>query len=227
MSGLPAFPARSSKVQSNGRKRRSCRPVRRYVTSCRDSDRKRSARAESRCPTGRSNTTLSPDRGAELGCEVEGRAGPRPLLDRNPLKGFRKPTEKNPRRVALTEDEYRALLKVSRRVDWRFHVALVLAHDTRHRIGAIRQLRWADIDFAGKAIFRRAEHDKSGHERATPVTADALAALDEARTRNPGTGDTPVLPPPGPDSCGLGTDARKRVAFAEAEVRQRPDGPAA
>ena len=57
----------------------------------------------------------------------------RPLLDRNPLKGFRKPTEKNPRRVALTEDEYRALLKVACRVDWRYRVALVLAHETGQR----------------------------------------------------------------------------------------------
>ena len=60
------------------------------------------------------------------------------LLDRNPLKGLKTPTEKNPTRVVLGEEEYQALLKVSHRVDWRFHVALVLAHETGHRIGAIR-----------------------------------------------------------------------------------------
>ena len=64
----------------------------------------------------------------------------RQLLDRNPLKGLRKPVEKNPVRVVITDKEYRALLKVSRRVGWRFHVALVLAHETGHRIGAIRKL---------------------------------------------------------------------------------------
>ena len=37
--------------------------------------------------------------------------------------------------MVLAEDEYRALLEVSRRVDWRFRVALVLAHETGHRIG--------------------------------------------------------------------------------------------
>ena len=68
------------------------------------------------------------------------------LLASNPLRGLRTPTEKNPTRVVLSEDEYQALLGVSRQVDWRFHVALVLAHETGHRIGAIRQLRWADID---------------------------------------------------------------------------------
>ena len=135
----------------------------------------------------------------------------RPLLDRNPLKGFRKPTEKNPKRVALTEDEYRALLKVACRVDWRFRVALVLAHETGHRIGAIRQLRWEDIDFEGATILWRAEHDKSGHEHATPVTGDALAALDEARRTNPGTAKRRCCPRPGirwrvraPLGCTLG-----------------------
>ena len=77
--------------------------------------------------------------------------------------------------MVLAEEEYRALLKVSRRVDWRFHVALVLAHETGHRIGAIRQLRWSDIDFEGGTILWRAKHDKSGYEHVTPVTDEALA----------------------------------------------------
>ena len=55
------------------------------------------------------------------------------LLDSNPLRGLRTPTEKNPTWVVLAEDEYRALLKVSRKVDWRFHVVLVLAHETGQR----------------------------------------------------------------------------------------------
>ena len=50
------------------------------------------------------------------------------LLDRNPLKGLRKAVEKNPVRVVVTDEEFRALLEMSRQVGWRFHVALVLAH---------------------------------------------------------------------------------------------------
>ncbi len=68
------------------------------------------------------------------------------LLEANPLRGLKTPREKNPTRVVLSEDEYQALLQVSREMDWRFHVALVLAHETGHRIGAIRQLRWSGID---------------------------------------------------------------------------------
>ena len=118
------------------------------------------------------------------------------LLDRNPLKGLRKPREKNPARVVLTEDEYRALLGVSRQVGWRFHVALVLAHETGHRIGAVRKLRWDDIDLDGETIRWRSEHEKTGYEHTTPVTPEAVAALEEARRRNPATGDAPVLPSP-------------------------------
>ena len=118
------------------------------------------------------------------------------LLDSNPLKGLKTPKEKNPVRVVLSEEEYQALLEVSRPVDWRFRVALVVAHETGHRIGAIRQLRWSDIDMEGGVVLWRAEHEKSGYEHRTPVTAEALAVFREARTRNPETGDTVVLPSP-------------------------------
>ncbi len=120
----------------------------------------------------------------------------RMLLDRNPLKGLRMPMEKNPNRVVLAEDEYQALLGVSRQVGWRFHVALVLAHETGHRIGAIRHLRWADIDFEHGEIRWRAEHEKTGYEHVTPVTDDAVVALEEARRMSTGTATAPVLPAP-------------------------------
>ena len=116
------------------------------------------------------------------------------LLASNPLKGLKAPVEKNPLRVVLSDEEYRALLKVSHRVDWRFHVALVLAHETGHRIGAISKLQWTDIDFEGRTIRWRAEHEKTGYEHRTPATDKAIAALEEAQERNPARGNAPVLP---------------------------------
>lgn len=124
----------------------------------------------------------------------DGRGGV--LLDRNPFKGYKTPKEKNPTRVKLSDEEYQALLKVSMDLDWRFHVALVMAHETGHRIGAIRQLRWSDIDLEQKLIRWRAETEKTGYEHVTPMTADAKAALELARSNNPGIGDAPVLPAP-------------------------------
>ncbi|MCY3678984.1 MAG: site-specific integrase [Gemmatimonadetes bacterium] len=127
------------------------------------------------------------------------------LIESNPLRGLRTPMEKNPTRVVLTEEEYQALLGVSRKVDWRFRVALVLAHETGHRIGAVRKLRWDDIDLEGETIRWRSEHEKTGYEHTTPVTPEAVAALEEARRRNPATGDAPVLPSPKDPSSSVAT----------------------
>ena len=138
------------------------------------------------------------------------------LLQANPLRGLKAPRQKNPARVVLTEDEYRALLEVSGRIGWRFHFALVLAHETGHRIGAIRKLRWADIDFEDATIRWRAENEKTGYEHITPVTAEALAALEVARDRNPRTQGVLVLPSPtDPTRCAGAGLARSWWCRAE------------
>ena len=134
---------------------------------------------------------------------------------------------------------------MSRQVGWRFQVALVLAHETGHRIGAIRELRWPDINFEDRTIRWRAEHEKTGYEHITPLTDEALAALEEARRMNRGTGNAPVLPSPqdarrcigrvsahimveqGADARGAGSEARQRLALTQTQVRQRPYGHAA
>ena len=124
------------------------------------------------------------------------------LLESNPLRGLKLPKEKNPRRVVLTQAEYEALLRVAGGVDWRFRVALVLAHETGHRIGAICQLRWFDIDLDAGTIRWRGEHEKTGYEHQTPITSTASAVLAEARRRNPGIGEAPVMPAPkDPSAC--------------------------
>jgi integrase len=119
-----------------------------------------------------------------------------PLLHRNPLRGLTPPKEKNPLRVVMTDAEYAAMLPASEGIDWRFRVALVLAHETGHRISAIRQLRWSDIDLEGAQIRWPAQTEKSGYEHVTPMTEAAQKALEEARAHRPGIGDAPVFPAP-------------------------------
>ena len=147
------------------------------------------------------------------------------LLESNPLRGLRPPAEKNPTRVLLTEAEYEAMLQALLAVDWRFRVALVLAHETGHRIGAIRQLQWSDIDIDGGRIRWRGRHEKTGYEHRTPITAEALAVLDEARRQNPGIGDVPLLPAPkDPSACVSRSLVRdwwnKAVALAGLEPKR-------
>ena len=148
----------------------------------------------------------------------------RPLLESNPLRGLKAPREKNPTRVMLTEPEYTGLLEVSAEVDWRFRVALVLAHETGHRIGAIRQLRWSDIDLAGRTIRWQGEHEKTGYEHRTPMSAEALAVLEEVRSENPGIGDAPLLPTPkDPARCVSRWLARGWWEKAEELARLEPE----
>ena len=67
-------------------------------------------------------------------------------------------------------------------------------------------VRWSDIDTERHTIRWRGEHEKTGYEHRTPVTAEALAVLEEARMHNPGIGDSPVLPAPkDPLASGAGT----------------------
>ena len=55
-------------------------------------------------------------------------------------------------------------------------------------------IRWSDVDMEAGVIRWRAEHERTGCEHRTPVTADALAVPEEARRENPGIGDAPLLP---------------------------------
>jgi integrase len=118
------------------------------------------------------------------------------LLDRNPLRGLRPPREESPKRPTITPERFEKMISVSERVGWRFSVALVLANETGHRIGAIRQLVWADIDFDAGSVRWRKMNDKIGLEHVTPLTRPALGALEKARRHNPGVGDAWVFPAP-------------------------------
>ena len=52
-------------------------------------------------------------------------------------------------------------------------------------------IRWSDIDFDGETIRWRAEHEKTGYEHTTPLTAEALAVLEEARRMSRGDRESP------------------------------------
>ena len=63
-----------------------------------------------------------------------------------------------------------------------------------------------------------AEHEKTGYEHRTPVSAEALGVLEEARWRNPGIGDLPVLPAPKDASMCVGQWPMARDWWEKAEV---------
>ena len=124
----------------------------------------------------------------------DGRGGM--LLDRNPLKGLPLPKQENPKRPLVLRDRFEAMLKVADEVDARMGLALVLAHGTGHRIGAIRQLRWSDIDLQRKLVRWRAENDKLDFEHVTPLTVGVVEALEKERRSHPAVGDAWLFPSP-------------------------------
>jgi len=103
------------------------------------------------------------------------------LLDRNPLLGYAPPAEASPRRPIVTASEYEALLAVSDPIHPLFCLALIVVHETGHRIGAVRLLRWADMDLEHQLVRWRAENDKIGYEHETWLTPTAVEALQTAR----------------------------------------------
>jgi integrase len=103
------------------------------------------------------------------------------LLSRNPLAGFTVPAEAAPRRPVVTAPQYEALLGISEQVHHLFRTALILTHETGHRVGAVRHLRWEDLDLEHQLVRWRGEHDKQGYEHETWLTPAAIEALRVAR----------------------------------------------
>jgi integrase len=68
-------------------------------------------------------------------------------MGRNQAEEIEVPREASPRRPSVSPERYTAMLQVAECVGWRFRLALVLAHETGHRISAICALKWCDIDF--------------------------------------------------------------------------------
>ena len=119
------------------------------------------------------------------------------LIDRNPWHGFKPELGKHtPRRPLLTAEQYEGLLRVADQVTPGFRLALVLAFETGHRVGAIRHLRWADVDFGRDVIRWRVEHDKIGLDHVTPMSSAARSELLAARKLEAAIGDGWLFPDP-------------------------------
>jgi integrase len=118
-------------------------------------------------------------------------------LDRNPIQGFRVDQKRHtPNRPVLTGPQYDQLLAIADKVDPRFRLALILAHETGHRIGAIRLLRWNDIEWIQGWVRWCGENDKTGMDHRTPLTPAARTALLEAQQVSQAIGDQWIFPAP-------------------------------
>ncbi len=129
-----------------------------------------------------------------------GDAHGRVFLSHNPLRRFVQardwPRERNPERPTLTDEQYTRMLEAAAAIDGRAHAAMVLAHETGHRIGSIRCLRWDDVALDGGWVRWREETDKVDWEHRTPLSAEALALLQSLAGRDGGPSSEWVFPSP-------------------------------
>ena len=120
------------------------------------------------------------------------------LLSENPLRGgFDIPREKNPRRPVATVERFKATLANAKQVHPYLRLALVLANETGHRIGAIRKLRRSDLHLDSRpgSITWPEDSDKQGlrWER-IPITDRARAEIDRHLRECPVIGDGYLFP---------------------------------
>ncbi len=90
--------------------------------------------------------------------------------------------------------QYSAVLNAARGIGTWAELFAVLAHETGHRAGSIRQLRWSDVDFAGTRIHWRGEMDKIGNDHFTPATSEAVELLTRERQSRKEIGDAYIFP---------------------------------
>lgn len=144
----------------------------------------------------------------------------RRLLADNPLHECKWPRESREtiRRPRTSQARYVATLEQSAAIDsmGRFRLALVLARRTGRRIDAILNLATSDVLLTKErivarlallghnvedadamtfgAIHWRADNDKQGVDRVSPIAEDVRTELERYLSANPRVGDVPLLP---------------------------------
>lgn len=133
-------------------------------------------------------------------------------LDRNPLQGFPFPKDSGVRRPVILAEAYEKMTRVAPEVSPVCALLLLVVHETGHRIGAVRQLRWSDLnlDVTGANIHWRAETDKLKLDRNTPLSDGAAEALRASWRKRGDLRDGWVFPSPDDASQPV---SRHRVRF--------------
>jgi integrase len=120
------------------------------------------------------------------------------LLDRNPLQGLPYPKEAGVRRPILLSETYEQLTRAAPTVGALCSLLLLVVHETGHRIGAVRLLRWSDLDLkiGDSRVHWRAENDKMKLDRNTPLSEEATESLRRIWRQREDLRDGWVFPSP-------------------------------
>ncbi len=96
----------------------------------------------------------------------------------------------------LVAEAFEKMLAVAPKVSPLCPLLLMTVHETGHRVGAVLQLRWSDLDLDNARVRWRAESDKLRSAHETPLSAAAVEWLKRARRERAHLGDGWVFPAP-------------------------------
>jgi len=132
------------------------------------------------------------------------------------VRGFKTPSELNPRRPVASQDRFESLRAESDRVtmEIRWHgrrepvrsylsEILDIVNGTGRRISAVCKLRYGDLRLERTSVAPHgairwpAATDKMGFETMLPVNPEVRTALDRVVAERPGLGSAPIFPSPG------------------------------
>lgn len=132
------------------------------------------------------------------------------------MRGFKTPSELNPRRPVASQDRFESLRAESDRVtmEIRWHgrrepvrsylsEILDIVNGTGRRISAVCKLRYGDLRLERTSVAPHgairwpAATDKMGFETMLPVNPEVRTALDRVVAERPGLGSAPIFPSPG------------------------------
>jgi len=134
------------------------------------------------------------------------------LLSENPVRGYPRPKEKNPKRPVASLDRIDAIRRVAgdvtmevlqgkKRLQVRTHLPEIfeVVVGTGRRVSAVRQLRYSDLrlhEGPYGSILWPADTDKIGYESLVPLSPSVRTAIDRVLADRPGIGGAYLFPSP-------------------------------
>lgn len=122
------------------------------------------------------------------------------LLTENPIHGYERPKNPNPRQPVATYDRFLRVRAKADEVDSLFGSFMDLVEGLGWRVSAICKLQRTDIerqrteDAPNGLIRKSAENDKENVEQWIPLSESTRAAVDRILERNPVIGDLYLFP---------------------------------
>jgi len=130
--------------------------------------------------TNRSRARATVNRRRAVGSGLFKFARQRGYIQSNPFQGIASKAERNKRVRYLDADERDRLLKACDASTWpKLKLLMVLALMTGARLGELKKLRWADINFERREALLC--NTKNGDDRIVPLPAPAIVELKEHR----------------------------------------------